>query len=136
MSGIWKPAKRNHSPDSNNLKGKAVWCARLAENTAAVLVVALGNGVCHTRLVLPNHFMWNGAIVYYQSGALHGTHSFDKAKSKGTNRSTNCVNCDFLFIYLFCLCRRRGELKGRGHFNTSSFVHCRNESCQLSLSPG
>lgn len=70
--------------------------------------------------------------MYYQRGTLHGTHSFDKPKSRGTNRSTNCVYCNSVF----CLCRRQEELKGRGGFNTSSFVHCRNEFCQLSLSPG
>lgn len=27
-------------------------------------------------------------------------------------------------------------MKERGGFNTSGYVHCRNEFCQLSLSPG
>lgn len=131
MSGVWEPAKRNHSPDSNNLKGKVVWCACPAKNTAAVLVVALGKCVCHTRLVLPNHFMQNGAIMYCQRVSLYGAHSFDKPKSRGSNRSTNSVYCDSVFA-----CTEGRGIRGRGGFNTSSFVQCRNEFCQLSLSPG
>lgn len=131
MNGVWEPEKRNHSPDSNNLKGEAVWCACPAKNIATVLVVAPGKAVCHTRLVLPNHFMQNGSIMYCQRVSLHGAHSFDKPTSTGSNRSTSCVYCDAVFA-----CEGSRRDRGRGGFNTSSFVQRRNEFCQLSLSPG
>lgn len=116
VSGVWEPAKRNHSPDSNNLKGEAAWCACPAKNTAAVLVVAPGKAVCHTRLVLPNHFMQNGAIMYCQRVSLYGAHSFDKPKSRGSNRSANCVYCDAVFA---CVEGRRDQ--GEGRFQHKQF---------------
>ena len=57
---------------------------------------------------------------------------FDKPKSRGSNRSTNCVYCDAVFLPV----QKAGGIRGRGGFNTSSFVQHRNEFCQLSLSPG
>lgn len=39
-------------------------------------------------------------------------------------------------VILFLPVQKAGGSGGRGGFNTSSFVQCRNEFCQLSLSPG
>lgn len=39
-------------------------------------------------------------------------------------------------VVLFLPVQKAGGIRGRGGFNTSSFVQCRNEFCQLSLSPG
>lgn len=39
-------------------------------------------------------------------------------------------------VMLFLPVRKAEGIRGRGGFNTSSFVQCRNEFCQLSLSPG
>lgn len=39
-------------------------------------------------------------------------------------------------VILFLPVQTAGGIRGRGGFNTSSFVQHRNEFCQLSLSPG
>lgn len=39
-------------------------------------------------------------------------------------------------VMLFLPVQKAGGIRGRGDFNTSSFVQRRNEFCQLSLSPG
>lgn len=39
-------------------------------------------------------------------------------------------------VMLFLPVQKAGGIRGRGDFNTSSFVQHRNEFCQLSLSPG
>jgi len=39
-------------------------------------------------------------------------------------------------VMLFLPVQKAGGIRGRGGFNTSSFVQRRNEFCQLSLSPG
>lgn len=81
--------------------------------------------------------MQNGSIMHCQGVPLYGAHSFDKPKSKGSNRSTNCVYYDAgFFAHRQGRRDRVGWGGSGGGFNTSSFVEHRNEFCQLSLSPG